>query len=29
MHVEGDFYVRGGIHTVVNVHYAKSGKTKK
>jgi 7-cyano-7-deazaguanine reductase len=25
MEVEGDFFVRGGIHTVVKVHYQKRG----
>lgn len=29
MEVEGDFYVRGGIHTVVRVRHAKPGYPKK
>lgn len=29
MQVEGDFYVRGGIHTVVRVDYLKPARTKK
>lgn len=29
MHVEGDFYVRGGIHTVVRVDYAKPARRRR
>lgn len=29
MEIEGDFYVRGGIHTVVRVSHTKTGFRKK
>ena len=29
MKVEGDFYVRGGIHTTVTVEYQAGDKLKK
>ena len=29
MEIEGDFYVRGGIHTVIKVSHKKSGYKKK
>lgn len=29
MQVEGDFYVRGGIHTVVKATYKKASKAKR
>lgn len=29
LEVEGDFYVRGGIHTVVKVSYSKPGRKRK
>lgn len=29
MEIEGDFYVRGGIHTVVRINYPSSERTSK